>query len=221
MIIVVIPAHNEGPVISGVIESARRYCDKIVVVADGCTDETAYVAARSGVEVIATGWPPSGCGAATKLGIAKAIDLGADIVVTLDGDGQHDASYLPALVDRIQYDARDLVIGRRVGIGIRRFRILACWLFDLLTGAGIGIDSQSGFKAMTRATASRMLDLQGRGYSVCSEMLMLAGRYRLKVASTPVPAINTRHSLTKPHRQQWFHVPRLAWQIIKLRARLD
>src|SRR3989338_6463487 len=97
-IFVVIPAYNEEKKIRGVVEGVLRVAPHVVVVDDGSNDETAKsVANMEGVRVLRH-IINRGYGAATKTGIAYALSMGADVVVTFDADGQHRPEDVPALL---------------------------------------------------------------------------------------------------------------------------
>lgn len=109
----VIPTYNEALHISAVIREAKKHVDMVIVSDDHSTDATREIAKLEGAEVILnTG--PQGAGRNTWLGIAAAWMIGAEIVVTLDGDGQHDASEIPKLIEPI-LRGKDIVIGARNG----------------------------------------------------------------------------------------------------------
>ncbi len=216
MTVIVIPAHNEETTIAEVVSKAQNH-GHVLVVCDGCEDETLNEARRAGAQVLEL-CGKHGAGFATTRGIEEALRWGADIVVTMDADGQHSAGWIPDLLSLLCNDY-DFSVGLR-GIGWRRGRIIASWIFNFLTGASWWHDSQSGFKAMTRATAEIMVKhVKSPHFAFCSEMLMVAWKNGVRVGWVPVPEINTEYSLKKPHRQRWFHVPRLAWQILRVRVR--
>ncbi|MGB0752031.1 MAG: glycosyltransferase family 2 protein, partial [Gammaproteobacteria bacterium] len=107
---IVIPAKNESAAIGDVVAGARnKYPEaEIIVVDDGSTDETAKVAEEAGAKVVRH---PEGLGngAAVKAGARAA---SGEIIALMDGDGQHDASRLDALLARLD-DGFDMVIGAR------------------------------------------------------------------------------------------------------------
>ena len=101
-LMVLIPAYQEGPRIAAVVEGARRHLP-VVVVDDGSTDDTAARAEAAGATVLRQ-VPNAGKGAALRAGFAYALDDGADAVVTLDGDGQHDPDEIPAFLAAYERD---------------------------------------------------------------------------------------------------------------------
>jgi glycosyltransferase involved in cell wall biosynthesis len=153
-ILVVIPAHNEATVIGQVIANippeVRSMRVKVVVVDDGSGDGTADVARLGGATVIRH-LTNLGVGAATRTGFRAATELGADIVVTLDADGQHDPADIEKLVTPIIDEDLEVVIGSRLSdrSGMPWHRLAANLLMNLVTFAVYGRivpDSQSGFK---------------------------------------------------------------------------
>ena len=104
---VIIPAYNEAAGIGAVIEDVLRVVPEaeVIVVEDCSTDGTGDVAARAGARVIRHR-TNRGYGAALKTGVRAAR---SEMVVILDADGQHDARYIPALVDMLK--DYDLVVG--------------------------------------------------------------------------------------------------------------
>ncbi|MDQ3127802.1 MAG: glycosyltransferase family 2 protein, partial [Chloroflexota bacterium] len=97
MIVALIPAHDEAPRIGAVIAAARAHL-AVVVVDDGSSDATASVARAAGATVIEQ-HPNQGKGAALRAGFRTALDNGAEAILTLDADGQHDPAEIPRFLD--------------------------------------------------------------------------------------------------------------------------
>src|SRR5215468_9299158 len=114
-IAVVVPARNEAGHIGGVISSMPAIVDHIIIVDDCSNDGTAEQARATGESrVTILGTPAqSGVGGAMVAGYRRAIELGAGIVVKMDGDGQMPAEYLPTLLDAIVDDGYDYSKGNR------------------------------------------------------------------------------------------------------------
>jgi glycosyltransferase involved in cell wall biosynthesis len=110
-IVALIPAYQEGPRIGPVVEAARTYLP-VVVVDDGSTDDTAARAEAAGATVLPQ-VPNAGKGAALRAGFRHALANGAEAVVTLDADGQHDPAEIPAFLAAFEASRPELVIGRR------------------------------------------------------------------------------------------------------------
>ena len=152
---VVIPALNEAATLGLLLEEIRQSTPaKIVLVDDVSTDETADLARAAGAVVLSL---PLRLGAwgATQTGIEYAIGQGAEVVVTMDADGQHD----PALIDFLSAPVREGEADLCIGAFIQRgtwLRKLAWKLLRSLSGLAIE-DITSGFRAYSRRAASRII----------------------------------------------------------------
>ncbi|RMH37652.1 MAG: glycosyltransferase family 2 protein [Nitrospirae bacterium] len=191
--LIIIPAYNEACSLGRVIDRVRdvRPQDDILVVNDASTDATAQVARRHGAAVITL--PTNlGIGGAMQTGFRYAWEQGYDFVCQVDGDGQHDPTFLPHLFEPLLRDDADLVIGSRFlrkqgyqSTSIRRCGIaFFSWLISVLTGTRI-TDATSGFRAMNR----KVLAVFARDYAVDypePEMLIVLYRYGLRVREIPV-----------------------------------
>jgi len=111
-VVACIPAYDEENSIGPVILRARSYVDLVLVCDDGSSDLTGVIAAMMGASVI-THERNMGYGAAIRSLFEEARRLGADVVVTLDADGQHDPSEIGSLLSRLDEGDVDIVIGSR------------------------------------------------------------------------------------------------------------
>jgi glycosyltransferase involved in cell wall biosynthesis len=155
----IIPAFNEAkslPHVFDAIEEAELEAE-IVVIDDGSTDGTAQTAAACGARVIRHPFN-MGYGAAIQTGYMYALERGADLLVQMDADGQHDPKQIPALVEPIRRDECDLVIASRflevTGYRMGWARTAGRKLFEALGRlSGVNVtDPTSGFQAMNTAT---------------------------------------------------------------------
>src|SRR3989338_3448788 len=112
-VIAVIPAYNEETRIVQVISAAKQYVFAVLVVDDGSDDNTPERARSAGAKVIRH-LENCGTGAATMTGIEAARAMGADIIVTLDADEQHNPSDIPALLDPIKNGRADIAFANRL-----------------------------------------------------------------------------------------------------------
>jgi len=114
-VLVIVPAHNEVANISAVLDdlAANTPWADVVVVDDGSEDATVATAARHNVTVLSLPYN-LGVGGAVQTGYLYARDNGYDVAVQCDGDGQHDASLIASLVERLTDDQADLVVGSRI-----------------------------------------------------------------------------------------------------------
>jgi glycosyltransferase involved in cell wall biosynthesis len=190
LILVGIPAYDEEASIAKVIVLARQFADKIVVCDDGSKDLTRRIAESLGAEIIVHK-RNLGYGAAISELFDKARDTGADVLVTLDADGQHDPAFIPQLVSAIEAGA-DVAIGSRF-VGLANFtgsarRKLGARVIskatDISTDQGIR-DSQSGFRAYgKRAIAELWPAEMGMGASV--EIIVKSAQIGLRMTEVPV-----------------------------------
>ena len=191
MIVAGIPAYNEEKTIARVVLMAQRHADVVVVCDDGSQDLTADIAQKLGATVIRHE-RNMGYGAAIQSLFRKAQQLNADLLLTLDADGQHDAKDLPMLIHPILENKADIVIGSRFLQQnsdmplYRRFGIKVITKLANGTGGKNGItDGQCGFRAYNRkAIGGLMLDEDGMGVS--AESLLKAKALGLVVTEVPV-----------------------------------
>ncbi len=191
MIFVGIPAFNVERNIAKIVVQARQHCDKVIVCDDGSSDETGRIAESLGCTVVRHS-RNLGYGAAIRTLIDTARKEGADVLVTVDGDGQHSPKEISALVDPIVQGRADLVIGTRFGLAdadrnIPKFRKLGIRAITKLVN-GLSkqsiTDAQSGFRAYgKRALSTIHPGEQGMGAS--TEILLEAKASELRVLEVP------------------------------------
>jgi glycosyltransferase involved in cell wall biosynthesis len=192
----VIPALNAAPTLSLVVAGVRASLPEafVVVVDDGSADQTCQVA-RGSADLVHRFDRNRGKGAALRAGFALALENGADIVVTIDADGQHDPRAAPALVSALA--TADVAIGARdrQSPAMPRGRRLTNRLSAVAVARCIGqpvADAQSGY----RAIASRVIaDVKASGnrYEFETEFLIVAARRGHRISFVPVPTVY--HSL--------------------------
>ncbi|HKS40935.1 MAG TPA: glycosyltransferase family 2 protein [Blastocatellia bacterium] len=156
--LLIIPAYNEAENITSVISEIRSlhpFID-IVVVDDGSSDATSWLADRAGVKVLKLPFN-LGYGAAVQTGLIYGVEYGYDLCVLIDGDGQHDPQYISDLIAPIEARHADIALGSRFlgkadysiplarRLGILLFRQLA----SMITRQQI-TDPTSGFQAINR-----------------------------------------------------------------------
>ncbi|MCA9388674.1 glycosyltransferase family 2 protein [Candidatus Berkelbacteria bacterium] len=202
---IIIPAYNEGKVINQVIHSLPKSLERIskidiVVVNDGSTDHTAEEAKQAGAKVL--NHPiNSGVGIAKKTLLKAGQKLNADVVVTMDADGQHSPDDLPNLIKPIIDNEADIVAGSRLinpnGMPIFRHRLnqLMNLLLKLLSKIDI-TDSQSGYRAYNQS-ALKKLQLKTSGFEIDTEILIAAKRANLRMTEVPIKTIYTDYSKSK------------------------
>jgi glycosyltransferase involved in cell wall biosynthesis len=188
----VIPALNVESFVGVVIHGLRQSLPGAVIVGvdDGSSDATASVL-REACDRVLLFTQNRGKGAALRAGIAEALSLGGDAILSLDADGQHDPAYAPALVAAL--DSADIVVGARrrhaTEMPMRRRVTNALSVAAARRLAGCDLpDPQSGFRAM-RATVARSVDARGDRYEFETDFLLRAARAGFRVAAVPVPTI--------------------------------
>ncbi len=175
----ILPAFNEEVSIGSVVLCTRQYVDRVLVIDDGSTDRTAEIAELAGAEVIKH--PANqGKGAALRTGFEAA--SGADIIITMDTDGQNDPAEIPKLVAPILAGEADIVNGSRYIGGNDKntpaYRRVGQTVLDKATNLGSGLsitDTQSGFRAFAADTVNAFRFKQN-GFGIESEMLIDAAK---------------------------------------------
>ncbi len=192
-----IPTFNEAETIAEVIGGCKRYCDDILVVDDGSNDATFTEATKAGARVIRH-ITRLGTGASLSTGFRAALRASADVVVTVDADGQHSPEDIPLLLEPIFLGTADLVIGSRLlgrTKGMPPLKRLGNRMLSFATSSLSGrriSDSQSGMRAYTRRFLETITH-ESAGYSWASEILLLASRNGLGLAEVPIKIIYPKH----------------------------
>lgn len=199
-ILALIPAYNEETTIADVLTRTKPFVDGMIVIDDGSTDRTREIARAHGATVVSH-VINRGLGAAIGTGFAAARRLKADLVVTLDADGQHDPVEIKKFVEAIERGA-DVVIGSRLLTGFKGMplhRRAAQLIGNLVTFALFGAwvtDSQSGYRAFTR-WALEKIQIKTNRMEVSSELIAEAKRNALTLVEVPIRAVYTSYSLSK------------------------
>jgi glycosyltransferase involved in cell wall biosynthesis len=166
--------------------------ERIIVVDDGSSDETATVARTAGVVLIEH--PRNlGKGAALRTGILAAGERGWRFAITLDADGQHNPDEIPAFIERWVETGADIIVGDRMA-ATGEMPALRLWtnrltsrVVSTLARARIP-DSQNGYRMISTEVFAR-IPLETSRYDTESEILIRAGRGGAVIASVPVTTI--------------------------------
>ena len=181
-----IPAYNEERTIGKVVVRALPYVDQVLVCDDGSGDMTAAIAEKLGAKVIRHE-QNMGKGEAFRSLFSACRDMGADVMITIDGDDQHDPADIPKLVDPLTKGYADVVIGARFhgeNKGIPSYRKVGNRLLNSVTMGGVS-DTQSGFRAYNKKAIDSLRPSE-TGMGVDSEILMDASKQGLRVIEVPV-----------------------------------
>ena len=195
-IFALVPAHDEAPKIARVVEGAGRHVPVVLVVDDGSADETATLAENAGARVLRQS-PNQGKGAALRAGFAAALASGAEAVITLDGDGQHDPAELPSFLGAyarrtIAGEPSELIVGQRSFSRMPLARRLANGLGTVVLSAALGrwiADNQSGYRLIGRRLMTAMLDSREDGFAFEVEMIAVCLREGWPIDWVPVRTI--------------------------------
>ncbi|HNP72404.1 MAG TPA: glycosyltransferase [Kouleothrix sp.] len=201
-IIALIPAYNEERFIGSLVLNVQQFVDQVVVVDDGSADQTAQIARRAGAMVLRH-QANSGKAAAVNTGFNYLRQLGPAAVVMLDGDGQHCADDIPAVLEPVLAGHADIVVGSRfldVKSDIPAYRQVGQHSLTLLTNLASGVpisDSQSGYRAFSAAALAALTFGHG-GFSLESEMQFLANEHRLRIVEVPIKVVYAEPAKRNP-----------------------
>jgi len=190
MIIAAIPALNEETAIGSVVLRAKQHVDAVIVIDDGSTDATGAIANLAGAGVIRHD-RNMGKGIALRDAFLKAREMNAEILVCLDGDGQHNPAEIPRLLIPIRNGEADMVIGSRfldIHSDIPRYRRAGQKVLTSLTNSVSATkvtDSQSGFRAFSKK-AIDSIPLEESGIGIESYMQRAADDTGLRIAEVPI-----------------------------------
>lgn len=195
LVVAGIPAYNEEKTIARVVLQAQKHADIVVVCDDGSSDMTAEIAEKLG-SIVVRHDKNRGYGAAIQSLFKTAKRLGADVFVTLDGDGQHDADKIPLLIRPVLDGEADMVTGSRFledvqetgNCGLPWYRRLGIKAITKLTTSASKCnvtDAQNGFRAYGR-DALEKLALSENGMGVSVEVLVKAKEEGLRLVEVPI-----------------------------------
>ena len=207
---IVIPAYNEALRIREVASAALSCTPHVIVVDDGSTDNTLHCLVDLPLHLVRHSHR-LGKGAALRSGFGRSLELGVDAVITLDGDGQHDAADCPRLMAAFNNHPHSIIIGARLIDQsnrplIRRWaNALGDWGVSWACGRTL-IDSQSGLRlypATLLPFAIRQVGSQGFAYE--SDLLIQAVRHQqFNVVSIPIAARYTNKQHIHTYRKSHF-----------------
>jgi glycosyltransferase involved in cell wall biosynthesis len=192
-IIVCIPAYNEENSIEMLVKEALKHANEVIVCDDGSSDDTSVTARKAGALVVNHS-KNLGYGNTIRTLFERALKDGADIIVTMDSDGQHDPVQIPSLIEPIMKEGVDIVIGSRFikakdNIKVPRYRSFGIKTITRFTNQASYYknltDAQSGFRAYTSSAIQRM-NLSEDGMRISIEILLKAGSKNLSIVEVPI-----------------------------------
>jgi len=187
-----IPAYNEEKSISDIIKRSLSYVDEVVVYDDGSSDKTSINAENAGAHVIRHK-KNLGKGVAFQSLFDYVKKRKADVIVTIDGDGQFLPEEIPKLLMPIIEKGSDIVIGYRFKDEkeMPQYRKFGNKLLDKMTNLASELpfrDTQSGFRAYSKK-AIEAINFKTNGFGVDSEILIDASKKKLKISEESVTVI--------------------------------
>lgn len=189
MILAILAAYNLEDSIAGIIKRTSRFVDRVIVVADGSSDNTAKEARESDA-ITPEPTMKRGKGYAVIKGIQESKKYYPDIIILMDADGQHLPEEIPNLIKPIIEEDIDIVVGSRMmgelrtsfvnRVGNEVLKVISFFI----TGKWMS-DTESGFRAFK---ANKLYDLRltSTGYEIESELLLRALKNKLKIREIPI-----------------------------------
>lgn len=186
---VIVPAHNEADSIGSVLDNIKKYANNIIVVDDGSTDSTAEIAEKSGA-ICLKHMINLGKGAAVKTGCDFAVEKGAEYLILIDADAQHDPKEIPNFLAALENN--DIVLGYRklnknmpfiFRFGNSFINSVTSFLYRISIK-----DSQCGYRAMT-SSAYQKLRWDADDYFMESEMISKLRKTKLRYAQLPIQTV--------------------------------
>ena len=185
-----IPAYNEEKNIAKIIIKLKKITDSIIVCDDGSSDMTSEIAKNLGVIVISHK-KNMGYGAAIRTIFEKSAEIGSDILVTFDADGQHRIEDVSRVLHPLENSEADIVIGSRFlgkQSNVPNYRKLGIKVITQVTNSSIKTkltDSQSGFRAYSKQVLSK-ISLSEIGMGISTEILIKASSGGLRITEVPI-----------------------------------
>jgi glycosyltransferase involved in cell wall biosynthesis len=223
-VFVVTPSYNEAKHIDKVINGLPDYIDKIVIVDDCSTDNTAEIieAQKSSKIIYVKNTKNLGCGASVTKAINIAIEKGAQITVTMAGDNQMDPKYLPSLLDPICDEQFDYTKGNRFyskeGLeGMPKHRIFGSIILSFMTKIASGywkiFDSQNGYYAIgPKALETINFNDLTTGFPLENDLLINLNINNLRVTDVSIPAV---YGDEVSHMKIWKIIPSFTIFLVK------
>lgn len=191
-VFIVIPTYNEAGTIGSIVKDLSARGFRAVVIDDGSNDNTIVHANRFGAEIIVHS-KNAGKGRCIKEGLEYSRENRCDIVITMDGDGQHDLREIDKFIEEHRRSGADIVIGNRMRRPrmmpfIRRCtNVFMSFIISMILGERVE-DSQCGYRLLSRNAIEKMF-LTTTKYEIESEMLLEAKRNDLKISSVEINSI--------------------------------
>jgi glycosyltransferase involved in cell wall biosynthesis len=221
---VVIPAYNEAATIRGVVNGCLQHVDHVIVVDDGSIDATSKQLEDLEITLVRH-THNQGKAASLQSGFKQALELGADLVVTIDGDGQHEPKEIPQLLQTAAEHPDSLIIAARLKQreSAPKLRLFANRFADFWVSWASGypvVDSQSGFRLYPASLlqAIQLNTSPEKGFVYESEILIEAASRNFYSKSVAVKSIyrkEGRDSHYLPWKDTWRIVRMIAGRLLR------
>lgn len=194
-LIIQIPCYNEADTLAVTLAALPRQVhgfDTVewLIIDDGSTDDTVAVARANGVDHVIRHTRNQGLAHSFMTGLDACLRLGADVIVNTDADNQYNADDIPVLTAPILEHRADIVVGARPIETIEHFspikkmlQKLGSWVVRVVSNTDIP-DAPSGFRAMSRAAAQRLMVFNDYTYTL--ETIIQAGQKNMAITSVPI-----------------------------------
>ncbi len=194
-LIIQIPCYNEAGTLAIALAALPRTVPGFdvvewLVIDDGSVDETVRIALENGVDHVVRHSRNQGLARGFMTGLEACLERGADVIVNTDADNQYNADDIPALVTPILQHKADIVVGARPIDTIEHFspakkflQKLGSWVVRVVSRTSIP-DAPSGFRAMSRAAAQRLVVFSDYTYTL--ETIIQAGQKNMAIVSVPI-----------------------------------
>jgi dolichol-phosphate mannosyltransferase len=197
VIVVIIPVFNEEKKIKDVVNSVKRYCDELIIVNDGSNDQTKEILESLDGITLVNHKSNQGIGSATKTGIKKAIEIGAEYILKFDGDGQHMSTDIPEFLKHLKEKNYDFVKGNRFQLSIEEMPLIkiignfvSTTLQKVVTGNFRISDPNNGFIAFRASIFDKVQYKYLRDdYFFENSLLMNLIVFKYKIAEVPIKTI--------------------------------
>ena len=196
-----LPAYNEEKNIASVITKLKKITDSIIVCDDGSSDMTSEISKNLGAVVISHK-KNMGYGAALRTIFQKSVELDSDILVTFDADGQHRIEDINKILQPLENNEADVVIGSRFldnKSKVPNYRKIGIKVITQVTNASLKkklTDSQSGFRAYNKQALTQISPSE-MGMGISTEILIKASSKGLRIAEIPITVLY--HDDTSTH----------------------
>lgn len=192
-VVAIVPAYNEADSIASVVTETKPYVDKVIVVDDASTDDTAE-RAREAADGVVSLPKNMGVGGAVHTGYRAALREDCDVVIQIDGDGQHDPADIPRFLDRMAETGADMVIGSRfLNDSYREYSVTRragikffTWEVNVLGGLSI-TDVTSGYRAYSAELLAELSRPENSHWALEQTLETSRMGYEIAEISTPMP----------------------------------